>query len=199
MKTVKYFLIDFVVSLIISVPCCFLCDMIGEKGIVNWLDILTGLGGGSLLLLVAYILLARRDKKRRIAKIANTMVVVAITTTIVYGAFILLEWWFPNDAESAFSGNWEQWFPVSISLATFLHLQERRRVQSYKNAHDLVIAAEYHDRAKAEALCATLDEIGIKAIAVEQGSPMYINSESGAPIQVQVMGKDLQCAKMLIK
>ena len=199
MKTVKNFLIDFGLCLLLSLPCYFICDMIGNKGIIDWLDIQLGLAGVSLLLLVAYILVGRRNRKTKGAKIIGTMTIVAITATIVYGVFMLLEWWFPNNADSGFTGNWAQWFPVSISIAVFLHLQERRRMQSYKNANDLVVAAEYQEKAEAETICAMLEEKGIKAMTVEKGSPMYINCESSAPLQVQVMGKDLQIAKKIIK
>ena len=199
MKTVKNFLIDLGLCLLISLPCYFICDMIGNKGIIDWLDIQLGLAGVSLLLLIAYIQVGRRNRKTKAAKIVGTMTIVSITATIVYGVFMLLEWWFPDKADSGFTGNWVQWLPVSISIAVFLHLQERRRMQSCKNANDLVVAAEYQEKAEAETICAMLEEKGIKAMTVEKGSPMYINCESSAPLQVQVMGKDLQIAKKIIK
>ncbi len=92
MKTVKNFLVDLTFSLLISLPCFFLCDMIGKKEVVDWFDLQLGLGGV---------------------------------------AFLLLN--------------------------------------------------------------------GIKAMAVEKGNPMYINSGNGAPLQVQVMGKDLPYAQKVIK
>ena len=199
MKTVKNFLIDFFFCLLISVPCFFLCDMIGAKGIIDWLDIQLGLAGASVLLLIAYILTARCCKESKGRKIVGTMTIVAIVATIIFGVFMLLEWLFPDNAESGFTDNWVQWFPVSISISLFLHMQERRRVQSYKNDNDLVVAAEYQDKAEAEAICAMLEKKGIKAIVVEKGDVMYIKSESGAPLQVQVMGRDLHYAKRIIK
>ena len=199
MKTVKNFLIDFGLCLLIALPFHFLCDMVAAKWLIDWLDIQLGLVGVSLLMLIAYMLVGYSNRKSRGAKIVGTMTIVAITATIVYGIFMLLEWWFPDNAESGFTGNWEQWFPVSISIAAFLHLQERRRVQSYKNDNDLVVAAECRDRGEAEALCAMLEEKGIKATTVEKGSPMYIDSAKGLPAQVQVMGKDLQSAQRIIE
>ena len=199
MKTVKNFLIDFFFCLLISVPCFFLCDMIGEKGVIDWLDIQLGLAGASLILLIAYIVIARRCKESKGAKIVGTMTIVAIATTFIFGAFMLLEWLFPDNAENGFTDNWVQWFPTSISIATFLHLQERRRAEKYRNENDLVVAAECRDKAEAEAVCVMLEEKGIKAITVEKENPMYIKSESGAPVQIQVMGKDLQSAKKIIK
>ena len=127
MKTIKNFIIDFVISLLISLPCYFLCDMIGKKGIIDWLDIMQGIAGVAVLLLLADILLARRNKEAKIVKVVSTMTIVAFTATIIYSVFMLLEWQFPDSAETVFTGNWVQWFPVSISISTFLYLQNRRR------------------------------------------------------------------------
>ena len=199
MKTVKNFLIDFVFCLLITLPCYFLCDMMGGKGIIDWLDIQLGLAAASLLLLIAYILVGRCCKESKGAKILGTMTVIAIATTVIFGVFMLLEWKFPDNTDSCFTGNWEQWFPASIAIATFMHFQERRRAQSYKNDNDLVVAAECQNKVEAEAVRAMLNDKGINAMTVEKGSAMYINTESGTPLQVQVMGKELKRAQELIK
>ena len=198
MKTVKNFLVDFVISFLISLPCYFICDIIVEKGIIDWLDIMSGIAGVSILLLCANILLARRDKEARITKVVNTMTLMAIVATVIYGVFMLLEWLFPDSEDVALTGNWVQWFPVSISLSAFLHMQDRRRAQSYKNPNDLVVVAGCQENAEAESVCAVLEEKGIKAMAVEKGSPMYIDNADNAPLQIQVMGKDLQSAKKVL-
>ena len=195
MKTVKNFLIDFTFSLLISLPCFFLCDMIEKKEVVDWFDLQLGLGGVAFLLLVAYLLFARHNKESKGAKILSTMTIMAIVATLIYGAFMLLEWLFPDNADSSFTGNWEQWFPVSISLSVFLFMQNKRTTQSYENDNDLVVAVECQDKTDAERICTILDENGIKAMAVEKESPMYINSGNGAPVQVQVMGKELKRTK----
>ena len=199
MKTVKNFLIDFAFCLLISLPCFFLCDMIGGKGFVDWLDLQLGLGGVSIVLLVAYLLFARRNKESKGAKIVNTMTVVAIVATVIYGVFMLLEWLFPDNADSVFTGNWEQWFPASISMSVFLFMQNKRSTQSYKNDNDLVVAAECQDKTDAERICTMLEENSIKAMTVEKENPMYINSGNDTPVQVQVMGKDLPYAQKVIK
>ena len=199
MKTVKYFLIDFAISLLISLPCFFLCDYLSQKGAIDWLDIQIALSSFAIIALIAYILIGRRKKDTKIAGILNTMAILALASTVIYGVFMILEWLFPDNADSGFTGNWVQWFPASISIATFLHLQERRRAEKYKNENDLVVAAECRDKAEAEALCATLDGKGIKAMAVEKGNAMYIDSAKGLPVQVQVMGKDLQRAQRIIE
>ena len=199
MKTVKNFLFDFTFSLLISLPCFFLCDMIEKKEVVDWFDLQLGLGGVAFLLLVAYLLFARHNKESKGVKILKTMTIIAIVATIIYGVFMLLEWLFPDNADSSFTGNWEQWFPVSISMSVFLFMQNKRSTQSYKNDNDLVVAAECEDKSSAETICAMLDENGIKAMAVEKENPMYINSGNGAPVQVQVMGKDLPYAQNVIK
>ena len=199
MKTVKNFLVDFVVSFLIALPCSFLCDWMSVKGSVDWLDIQIGLAGTSILLLIAYIFIARRDKEAWIAKITNTMTLTAIVATVIYGVFMILEWLFPDNAENDFTGNWVQWFPVSISIATFLHLQERRRRKEYRNENDLVVAAECNDKTEAETICAMLEQEGINAMTVEKGSAMYIKTKKNTAVQLQVMSKELQKAKELIK
>ena len=198
MKTVKYFFIDFAIGLLVSLPCFCFCDYLNQKGSIDWLDILIGIAGVSVLLLVAYIVIGRWNKKMKAAKLIGSMTIVALASTIIYGVFMILEWLFPGDTAGSFTGNWVQWFPVSISLAIFLHLQERHRMQNYKSENDLVVAAECHDIAEAEKLSAMLEEKGIKAMAVEKGNPMYIDNCSDAPLQVQVMGKDLQSAKKVL-
>lgn len=199
MKTVKYFLIDFAICLLISLPCFFLCDYLSQKGVIDWLDIQIALSSFAIIALIAYILIGRQKKDTKIAGILNTAAILALASTVIYGVFMILEWLFPNNAENGFTGNWVQWFPTSISIATFLHLQERRRAEKYRNENDLVVAAECRDRGEAEALCAMLEEKGIKAMAVEKGNAMYIDSAKGLPVQVQVMGKDLQSAQRIIE
>lgn len=198
MKTVKYFFIDFAICLLISLPCSFLCDYLSQEGVIDWLDIQIALSSFAIIALIANILLARRDKTARITAIVNSVAIVALASTIIYGVFMILEWLFPGDTAGSFTGNWVQWFPVSISLAIFLHLQERHRMQNYKSENDLVVAAECHDIAEAEKLSAMLEEKGIKAMTVEKGNPMYIDNADNAPLQIQVMGKDLQSAKKVL-
>lgn len=199
MKTVKYFLIDLAICLLISLPCFFLCDYLSQEGVIDWLDIQIALSSFAIIALIAYILIGRRKKDTKIAGILNTVAILALASTVIYGVFMILEWLFPDNAENDFTGNWVQWFPASISIATFLHLQERRRAEKYRNENDLVVAAECRDKAEAEALCAMLEEKGIKAMAVEKGNAMYIDSAKGLPVQVQVMGKDLQSAQRIIE
>ena len=199
MKTVKYFLIDLAICLLISLPCFFLCDYLSQEGVIDWLDIQIALSSFAIIALIAYILIGQRKKDTKIAGILNNVAILALASTVIYGVFMILEWLFPDNAESGFTGNWAQWFPASISIATFLHLQERRRAEKYRNENDLVVAAECRDKAEAEALCAMLEEKGIKAMAVEKGNAMYIDSAKGLPVQVQVMGKDLQSAQRIIE
>lgn len=133
MKTVKNFLTDLFFCLLISVPCFFLCDMIVEKNVIDWLDIELGLAGASVLLLITYMLFACCCKESKGRKIVGTMTILAIVATVIYNVFMLLEWLSPDNAESGFTGNWVQWFPVSISISVFLYMQERRRVQNCRN------------------------------------------------------------------
>ena len=133
MKTVKNFLVDFAICLLISLPCFFLCDYLSQKGAIDWLDIQIALSSFAIIALIAYILIGRRKKDTKIAGILNTVAILALASTVIYGVFMILEWLFPNNADSGFTGNWVQWFPVSISISVFLYMQERRRVQNCRN------------------------------------------------------------------
>lgn len=199
MKTVKNFLIDSFFCMLISVPCFFLCDMISEKDVINWLDIELGLAGASVLLLVAYMLFARCCKESKERRTVGTMTILAIVATVIYSVFMLLEWLSPDNAESGFTGNWVQWFPVSISLSVFLYMQERRRRQSYKKDNGLFVVAKCQDKEEAEVICTKLTEQGIKALVADKKNPMYIENDGSAGVQVQVMESDLARAKELIR
>ena len=199
MKAVKYFLIDFAISLLISLPCFFLCDYLSQEGVIDWLDIQIALSSFAIIALIAYILIGRRKKDTKIAGILNNVAILALASTVIYGVFMILEWLFPDNADSCFTGNWVQWFPVSISIATFLHLQERRRRKEYRNENDLVVAAECNDKTEAETICAMLEQEGINAMTVEKGSAMYIKTKKNTAVQLQVMSKELQKVKELIK
>ena len=199
MKTVKNFLTDFFFCQLISVPCFFLCDMIVEKNVIDWLDIELGLAGASVLLLIAYMLFARCCKESKGRKIVGTMTILAIVATVIYSVFMLLEWLSPDNAESGFTGNWVQWFPVSISLSVFLYMQERRRRQSYKKDNGLFVVAKCQDKEEAEVICTKLAEQGIKALVADKKNPMYIENDGSAGVQVQVMESDLARAKELIR
>ena len=199
MKTIKNFLIDSFFCLLISVPCFFICDMISEKDVINWLDIELGLAGASVLLLIAYMLFARCCKESKGRKIVGTMTILAIVAIVIYSVFMLLEWLSPDNAESGFTGNWVQWFPVSISISVFLYMQERRRRQSYKKDNGLFVVAKCQDKEEAEVICTKLAEQGIKALVADKKNPMYIENDGSAGVQVQVMESDLARAKELIR
>ena len=61
----------------------------------------------------------------------------------------------------------------------------------------LVVATEVEDMQVAEAICSALEAQQIKALIVENGSPIYIKG-SGAPLQIQVTNGDLAKAKEII-
>ena len=197
MKKVKYFIIDSIIALIVSVPCIFFFDWISKKGIFDWLDILFIAGGVSVVFIILNMLFARCKKCIKIRIIANTLTTIAIISTIMFGGFTLLEWLFPTTAKG-FCGDWAHWITISISMTTFFHLQERRKKKILKNENTLVVAAECDNAAEAAKMCATLDKNGIKAMMVEKGSSMFINNTAEAPMQIQVLGKELQRAKELI-
>ena len=197
MKNIKYFIIDFITALIVSVPCIFLFDWISKKGIFNWLDILFIAGGISVVLIIINVLLARCKKCIKTKAVANILTAIAIISTIIFGGFTLLEWLFPTTAKG-FGDNWAHWMTLSVSMTTFFHIQEKRKEKSLKNENSLVVATECDDAVNAAKICAILDENGIKTMIVEKGSPMYINNGTEAIIQIQILGKELQKAKGLI-
>ena len=101
--------------------------------------------------------------------------------------------------DNGFTGNWVQWLCMSFSLTIFFYFQEKRKEQSKKNENNLVVVAECSDNSEAETIRKTLESNDIKAMSVEKENPMYIKNANKATVQVQVLNKDLQKAKELIK
>ena len=197
MKKIKYFLIDSITALIISVPCIFLFDWVGKKEIFNWLDIMLIACGVSIILIITNFILAQRNKCKKTKEIISTFATVATISTIMFGGFTLLEWLFPTTG-SGFTSDWAHWFTLSISLSIFFHRQEKRKVQSLKSENTLVVAAECGTTAEAEKICAMLDDNGIKAMTVKRENIMFINNGTEAAIQIQVLEKELKKAKELV-
>ena len=87
---------------------------------------------------------------------------------------------------------------MSVSLTVFFHIQDNYRKKK-NNENVLVVATGCNTVAEAEKLCAMLESNDIKAMVVEKENPMYIKNDSQVAVQVQVMNKDLQRAKELLR
>lgn len=91
------------------------------------------------------------------------------------------------------------WLEVMIILGAMSILNERCKLYGkVKNRNELVVVAEYTTQSEAKAKQTVLKAQGIESISVMKENPMYIKSESNAPIQLQVMSKDAEKAKELI-
>ena len=199
MKKVKIFTITLIQVIAILIPCIFLFDWIDNNINADWLDVLYTLGGIVGTLIGTSLLLKRWNKEAKIYRIVKTLTIITTTSTVMYCAYAFLNWIFPINAEEGFIADWAGWIAKSISLSVFIHIWDKRHRESLKNENDLVVAAECHTKAEAETMCAKLENDGIKVMIVEKESPMYINNDNNAPVQLQVMGKELKKAKEFIK
>ena len=193
------FLLNVIIStILVSVPCIFLFEWIGSKEIVDWREILFIAIGCSVALAATSIFLGRRKANSKIKDILNSITVIATISTIMYGGFCLMEWIFPLYKSNGFTDRWEEWLSMSVSLTVFFHIQDNYRKKK-NNENVLVVATGCNTVAEAEKLCAMLESNDIKAMIVEKENPMYIKNDSQVAVQVQVMNKDLQRAKELLR
>ena len=199
MKKVKIFTITLIQVIAILIPCIFLFDWIDNKTNADWLDVLYTLGGIVGTLIGTCLLLKQWNKEAKIRKTVKALTVIAIACTIMYCGYAFLNWIFPINTEEGFISDWAGWIAQSISLSIFIHIWDKRHRESLKNENNLVVIAEYNEKAEAETMCEKLESNGIKAMIVEKESPMYINNDNNAPVQLQAMGKEQKKAKELIK
>ena len=199
MKKVKIFIVTLLQTIAVLIPCIFLFDWISDSTNADWLDALYTLGGVVGALIGIGLLLKQWNKKARITQTVKTLTVIAITSTFMYCVYALLDWIFTINPEDGFIGDWTVWIAQSISLSVFFVIWDKRNRESLKNENDLVVLAEYNEKAEAETMCEKLESNGIKAMIVEKESPMYINNDNNTPVQLQIMRKELKRAKELIK
>lgn len=195
-KTLNSF-IDLILTLIVCIPFFYLFEWIGYRR--DWLDILLTGAASSVVFIAATILLKRLKGCSIIKEIVKGAATIVTSTTLIYAGFTLFEYIFPMSKDNGFTGNWVQWLCMSFSLTIFFYFQEKRKEQSKKNGNNLAVVAEYSNMTEAEATCRTLEINDIKAMSVEKGNPMYIPNSNNVAVQVQVLSKDIQKAKELIK
>ena len=197
MKKVLHSLIDLILTLIVCIPCFYLFEWIGNKR--DWLDILLTGAGSSVIFIIATILIGRLKGCSTIKKIIKGAATIVTSTTVIYAGLTLLEYIFPINKDKGFTGDWVQWLCMSFSLTIFFYFQEKRKEQNKRNENNLVVVAECSDNSEAENIRKTLENNNIKAMSVEKGNPMYIPNSNNVAVQVQVLSKDIQKAKELIK
>lgn len=195
-KTLNSF-IDLILTLIVCIPFFYLFEWIGYRR--DWLDILLTGAASSVVFIAATILLKRLKGCSIIKEIVKGAATIVTSTTVIYGGLTLLEYIFPINKDKGFTGDWVQWLCISFSLTIFFYFQDKRKEQSKKNGNNLAVVAEYSNMTEAEATCRTLEINNIKAMSVEKGNPMYIPNSNNVAVQVQVLSKDIQKAKELIK
>ena len=200
MKKIFKFVLNLITTLAACIPCFLFFNWIGEKGILDWKDILLIMIGVSSIILCTYIVLERKKGKSYFNKFMGNAVVFTITATILYIGFTLMEWIFVWATDNDFLYDWEQKLALSISLVIFNSLSERTNINDKeKKEKTLVVAAECDTIAVAESICAMLKNNEIEAIAVDKESPIYNKEDDkSSQAQVQVCNKDLKKAKELI-
>lgn len=199
MKTFLRFILNLTVTVVIMIPLIFFFKRIEEQGVLDWLEVMIILGAMSIILILISKLLGRNKGKSRIKEIASTITVITCTSTILYCGFAFLECLVEWRNENPFVYAWDERLALCLSLVIFNSLNERFKLYGkVKNRNELVVVAEYITQSEAKAKQAVLKAQGIESISVMKENPMYITSESNAPIQLQVMSKDSEKAKELI-
>ena len=120
-------------------------------------------------------------------------------TVIMFLGFMLMDKLFEHFTEKDYLLGPKYWLSFSIASGIIDLLYERYKEKKHKNdENDFVVAAECPDVRSAESICNKLEANGIKAMAVEKESPIYIKgSIEYTEAQVQVCRKDLQKAQEL--
>ena len=195
MKKALKFIINLIISLIVSLPCFVLLDWVEQRNHIDWVDALMLMIAVSIVLAI----LTKRFKRNNPNTILKEITVFIISVTFLFGLFTLLEYLFDQIAGKEFIYNWGEKLALSISLTAFENLNNWDKRNRLLNDKLMVVAAECQELVEAEKMCAMLEENGIKAMIADKNSPMYIKNEGTNLIQVQVMQIDLKKAKDLIK
>lgn len=199
MKTLLRFILNLTVTVVIMIPLIFSFKRIEEQGVLDWLEVMIILGAMSIILILISKLIGRNKNKSRIKEIASTITVITCTSTILYCGFTFLECLVEWRNKNPFVYAWDERLALCLSLVIFNFLNERCKLYGkVKNRNELVVVAEYTTQSEAETKQVVLKAHGIESISVMKENPMYITSESNAPIQLQVMSKDAEKAKELI-
>lgn len=138
---------------------------------------------------------AQTDRSTEIIKVCRR---ILTTTALMFGGFVLMEWLIIHEPGTEFVFDTEHFLPLALSIAISTYLYERHKDKAVeRDVRRLVVATEVEDMQVAEAICSELEAQEIKALIVENGSPIYIKG-SGAPLQIQVTNGDLAKAKEII-
>ena len=86
-----------------------------------------------------------------------------------------MEWLIIHEPGTEFVFDTEHFLPLALSIAIFTYLYERHKEKAVeRDERRLVVATEVEDMQVAEAICSALEAQQIKALIVENGSPIYI-------------------------
>ena len=124
---------------------------------------------------------------------------ILTTTTVMFVGSLAMEGLIQRFSDDDFSLGLLHWLSFALAVALFDELikkNQEKKTQEDENA--LVIAAECEDMQTAEDFCNKLESNGIKAMIVENDSPVYIKG-NGSPVQIQVCRKDLEEANAIIQ
>ena len=200
-KILAYALMSVVLMLVYVVASFlfdWLFDLIGEEK-VSWRSTVVACTFTTAAIIIVDILNSRKkgvDRSDDIIKICRR---ILTTTTYMFCGMLLVEWLIQKFSDKDFSLGLVHWLSFALAVALFDELVKKykeKKTQEDENA--LVIAAECEDMQTAEDFCNKLESNGIKAMIVENDSPVYIKG-NGSPVQIQVCRKDLEEANAIIQ
>lgn len=202
LKKILAYVLASVVLMLIYVVVSFLFDwlfaLIGEEK-VSWISMVVACAFTTAAIIVVDILNSRKNGIDRSDKIIKICRRILTTTTIMFCGSLVIEWFIQRFSDKDFSLGLLHWLSFALAVALFDELikkNKEKKMQEDENA--LVVAAECEDMQTAEDICNKLESNGIKAMIVENDSPVFIKS-GDAPVQVQVCRKDLVKVKEVIK
>ena len=185
-----YFVIAFVLDLIFNLSG-------GEDGVSIITTVATCLALTAIFV-IGDIINSRKHGVDRSDDIIRICRRILTTTTILFCGSLVIEWLIQRFSDEDFSLGLVHWLSFAFAVAVFDELvkkQKEKKIQEDENV--LVVAAECEDMQTAEEICSKLESNGIKAMIVENDSPVYIK-EHGSPVQIQVCRKDQENARQLI-
>ena len=202
LKKILAYVLASVVLMLIYVVVSFLFDwlfaLIGEEK-VSWISMVVACAFTTAAIIAVDILNSRKNGIDRSDKIIKICRRILTTTTIMFCGSLVVEWLIQRFSDKDFSLGLLHWLSFALAVALFDELikkNKEKKMQEDENA--LVVAAECEDMQTAEDICNKLESNGIKAMIVENDSPVFIKS-GDAPVQVQVCRKDLVKVKEVIK
>ena len=185
------------VYVVVSFLFDWLFDLIGEEK-VSWRSMVAACTFTTAAIIVVDIINSRKkgaDRSDDIIKICRR---ILTTTTIMFCGSLVIEWLIQRFSDEDFSLGLVHWLSFALAVALCEELIKKNKEKKIKeDENTLVVAAECEDMQTAEDICNKFESNGVKAMIVEQDSPVYIKG-NGSPVQIHVCRKDLGKSKEII-